>query len=79
MFTETTFMQYGNGKSGIIDITLKPETLKTWALSLHVCGQLNEDLPILRESERPIKQFTKKKPKEEFLLTRLTGRAFNRS
>jgi len=37
MFIETTFMQYGHGESGI---TLKPETLQTWALSLHGCGQI---------------------------------------
>ena len=52
MFIETTFMRYGHGKAGIIGITLKPETLKTWALSLHVCGQLLEDLSTLRENER---------------------------
>ena len=53
MFIETTFMWYGHGKAGIIGITLKPETLKTWALSLHVCGKLLEDLSTLRENERP--------------------------
>jgi hypothetical protein len=51
MFIETTFMRYGHGKSGIIGITLKPETLKTWALSLHICGQLIEDLSTLREND----------------------------
>ena len=34
MFIETTFMRYGHGPQGIIGITLKPETLKTWALGL---------------------------------------------
>ena len=53
MFIETTFMRYGHGKAGIIGITLKPETLKTWALSLHVCGKLLEDQSTLRENERP--------------------------
>ena len=53
MFIETTLMRYGHGKAGIIGITLKPETLKTWALSLHVCGKLLEDLSTLRENERP--------------------------
>ena len=38
MYIETTFMRYGHGKAGIIGIPLKPETLKTWALSLHVWG-----------------------------------------
>ncbi len=52
MFIETTFMQYGHGKAGIIGMTLKPETLKTWALSLHVCGQLLDDLSTLRDNER---------------------------
>ena len=34
MAIETTFMRYGHGQSGIIGITLRPETLKTWAYSL---------------------------------------------
>ena len=74
MFIETTFMRYGHGKAGIIGITLKPETLKTWALSLHVCGKLLEDLSTLREMRDHLasKPFTKKKPKQEFLLTKLT-------
>ena len=32
MFIETTFMRYGKEPGEIIVITLKPETLKTWAL-----------------------------------------------
>ena len=43
MYTETAFMRYGHGSGGIIGITLKPETLKTWALGLHVCCQLEQD------------------------------------
>lgn len=30
MCIETTLMRYGHGKNGIIGITLKPETFKTW-------------------------------------------------
>ena len=41
-------MRYGHGRAGIVGITLKPETLKTWALSRHVCSQLMEDLAELR-------------------------------
>ena len=41
-------MRYGHGCQGIIGITLKPETLKTWALSRHSCSQLMEDLAELR-------------------------------
>ncbi len=44
MFIESTFMRYGHGQSGIIGITLKPETLKTWALGLHICGSLETNL-----------------------------------
>ena len=43
MYIETTFMRYGQGPGGIIGITLKPEMLKTWALGLHVCCQLEQD------------------------------------
>ena len=39
MAIETTFMRYGHGQSGIIGITLRPETLNTWAYSLHACMQ----------------------------------------
>ncbi|KAK3727318.1 hypothetical protein QZH41_005489, partial [Actinostola sp. cb2023] len=42
MFIETTFMHYGHGPGGIIGITLKPETLKTWALGLHICCRLKQ-------------------------------------
>ena len=44
MFIETTFMRYGHGKRGIIGVTLKPETLKVWSLSLHICSRLKQDL-----------------------------------
>ena len=44
MFIETTFMCYGHAPGGIIGITLKPETLKVWALSLHACSRLEAHL-----------------------------------
>lgn len=47
MWIETTFIRFGHGLKGIIGMTLKPETLKTWALSLHICSQLEEDIPNL--------------------------------
>ena len=49
MFIESTFMRYGHGQAGIVRITLKPETLKTWALSRHVYSQLMQDLAELRD------------------------------
>ena len=36
MSIETTFMRYGHDKQGIIGVTLKPETIKVWSLSLHI-------------------------------------------
>lgn len=51
MWIETTFMRFGHGLNGIIGITLKPETLKTWALSLHICTQLEEDLLNISQEE----------------------------
>ena len=48
MFIESTFMRYGHGRAGIVGVTLKPETLKTWALSRHVCSQLMVELAEMR-------------------------------
>lgn len=44
MFIETTFMRYGHAPNGIIGITLKPDTLKVWALSLHTCSTVEAAL-----------------------------------
>ena len=58
MFIETTFMRYGHGPRGIIGITLKPETLKTWALGLHICSRLEQDIADITEGERVTSQET---------------------
>jgi hypothetical protein len=50
MFIETTFMRYGHAPGGVIGITLKPETLEVWALSLHTCSRLEADLDELIEN-----------------------------
>lgn len=61
MFIETTFMRYGHGPNGIIGITLKPETLKTWALGLHICSRLEQDiLDITRNNNQEKCQITHK-------------------
>ena len=41
---EMTFMRYGNGLNCSMGITFKPNTLKTWALSLHNCSVLANDI-----------------------------------
>ena len=51
MAVETTYMRYGHGRKGVIGITLKPETLKTWAYSLHACNRLINDLNEIRDKE----------------------------
>ena len=48
MLIETTFMKYGKGPGGMIGITLKPKTMKIWALSLHSCSNILNDLENMR-------------------------------
>ena len=49
-------MRYGHGPGGIIGINLKPETLKTWALGLHICSRLEQDIISLVGKEQHISQ-----------------------
>ena len=44
-------MDYGYSHGEINRITLKPNTLKRWALSLHLCTQLCKDVMSLCESD----------------------------
>ena len=60
MYIETTFMRYGHGKRDIIGVTLKPETMKIWSLSLHICSKLEQDLVCLIEPDDSGKQDTHK-------------------
>ncbi len=53
MAIETTYMRYGHGCSGIIGLTLKPESLKTWSYSLHTCNSIVRDLDKMRDDEKP--------------------------
>ncbi|KAK5918218.1 hypothetical protein CgunFtcFv8_002999 [Champsocephalus gunnari] len=52
MAIETTFMRYGHGQNGIIGITLRPETLKTWAYSMHACNKVVGNLDSMRDHEQ---------------------------
>ena len=58
-------MRYGHGQGGIIGITLRPETLKTWVLNLHVCTQLEEDVLKISQQNEHAKQ---ERHKEENLM-----------
>ena len=53
-------MRYGHGPGGIIGITLKPETLKTWALGLHICSRLEQDIADVVGNEQERVQETHK-------------------
>ena len=50
MAIEATYMRYGHGRKGIVGITLKPESLKTWAYSLHTCNRLINSLNEIRDA-----------------------------
>ena len=52
MAIEMPFMRYGHGQSGIIGITLRPETVKTWAYSLHACNTVVSHLDVMRTQDQ---------------------------
>ena len=58
MIIETTFMRYGYAPGGIAGITLKTETLKVWALSLHECSWLESELDDMTDEENESKVVT---------------------
>lgn len=58
MLIETTFMRFGKSRGGIKGITLQPNTVKKWALSLHVCGQLSKDVQDMIDGEESKKVHT---------------------
>ena len=64
MTIETTFMWYGHGHSGIIGVTLKPETVTTWAYSMHACNTLVSKVDLMRHTEQH-EQVTQLHHKEE--------------
>ena len=55
----THFMRYGKGPRGLIGITVKPNAMKTWALSLHICCSIQKDIremtlvPTRDDGEKP--------------------------
>ena len=55
---ETTFMRYGHAPGGIVGITLKPEILEVWALSLHECSRLESDLDDITDEDTQSKVVT---------------------
>ena len=58
MMIETTFVRYGHAPGGIVGITLTPETLKVWALSLHACIRLVYGLVEMTDEDTQYKVVT---------------------
>ena len=58
MMIETTLMRYGHAPGGIVGITLKPETLKVLAFSLHECSRLESDLDDMTDEDTQSKVVT---------------------
>ena len=54
MFIETTYMRYGHGPNGIVGIILKPSALKKWALIMHICSQLVQDVGDMEEGKTEV-------------------------
>ena len=52
MNIETTFMRHGKGSRGLIGITLQPKAVKQWALILHACTQVLNDLENMRSRKK---------------------------
>jgi len=50
-FILNTLMRFGHSSGGIIGITLKPEALKVWALSRHICCQILMSLKEIEDGE----------------------------
>lgn len=49
MAIETTYMRYGHGHSGIIGLTMKPEALKTWTMSIHAINTVMSGINTIDE------------------------------
>ena len=53
MIIETTYMKYGKGPSGMIDITTKPGSVQIWTNSYHI---VNKTLRTLQNSLNKMKK-----------------------
>ena len=51
MSIESTFMRYGHQAGGLTGLTLKLSAVTRWALSLHTCSQLRDDLLAMKDKQ----------------------------
>ena len=63
MAIETTNMRYGHGHSGIIGLTMRPDALKTWAMSIHAINTVMSDLNTIDDNEVPSQSYHKEESK----------------
>ena len=56
-------MRYGKGQGELIGVTLNPETVKKWALSLHTCNNVLRDLDTMRNQKDIVKTYHKEELK----------------
>ena len=63
MAIETTYMRYGHGHSGIIGLTMRPEALKTWAMSIHAINTVMADMNTIDNDEVPSQTHHKEESK----------------
>ena len=69
IFTETTFMHYGHESGGLVSITLKPDTVAKWILSLHICSQLRQNLASMKDGHNTEVITTHTEEKRQRILT----------
>ena len=50
-WNKTTLMRYGKGREGLVAGTLKPSTVKRWALSLHITSWIESDIEEMRHEQ----------------------------
>ena len=48
-YVHSTFLRHGHGQAGIVGVSLKQDTLTTWALSRHICSQPIQNLAELTD------------------------------
>ena len=60
IYIETTFMRYGHGPTGI---TLQPSALQWWALSMHTCSRLVQDVADMTDGYKQFEVMTHEEEK----------------
>ena len=46
---ESTYIRFGKVRGGVVGVTLNTSTIHVWALSMHECGSLLQDLQDMKD------------------------------